>query len=157
MTEDDVLAIAGALGMSAEPLIDGEQEDCWGQSIVATLPPGSSPPGSSWWLLNHEDDSLFVALGETGELYVSRSAYRVPGPEPILFVEPSGTKLVASREEALEEARRILRNRRRSYRRCHFCREKTPPEWGERDGFGDEHGSYFVCHGCMSKELGVVF
>ncbi len=152
LTEDDVLAIADALGLSAEPLIDGEQEDCWGQSIVATL-----PPVLYWWWLSDENDSLLIALDEAGALSVSRAVRRVTGPSPCLVVEPTGTRLVASREEALQEARRILRNRRRSYRRCHFCGEKTPPEWGERAVVDDDGVEHFVCHGCMSKELGVVF
>jgi hypothetical protein len=98
-----------------------------------------------------------VALNEAGELSVSLSVRRVRGAEPCLTVAPADAKLVVSLAEALEEARRILRNRRRSYRKCHFCSEKTPPEWGERTETGDGQTADFVCHGCMSKELDVVF
>jgi len=52
-------------------------------------------------------------------------------------------------ERAIEAARRA---RERSLRPCVFCGKPTPPEHGERD---TERG--FVCHGCMSTHLGVVF
>jgi hypothetical protein len=152
LIEADIDAIADALEMRAERFVNGGQDDGWGQWVVATL-----PSDLSWWWLSDQNDSLLISVNDAGELCVSRSVRSVRGAPPHLEVAPIGSKLVGSRDEAIKEARRILRIRRRSYRRCYFCGERTPPEWGERDACGDDQGSHFVCHGCISTELGLVF
>jgi len=70
--------------------------------------------------------------------------------EPVPFADVAELRWDRTRlERAIAAAERA---RRRSIRPCAFCGDPTPPEHGERD---DEHG--FVCHGCMSGHLGVVF
>jgi hypothetical protein len=110
-----------------------------------------------WWRLNDQNDSVLIAVNGDGRLFVGRPIRRVTGPAPELSVKPAASMPVSTREAALDEIQRIIRNRRRSFRSCHFCGEKTAPEMGERQDLGDGHPARFVCHGFMSKELGVVF
>lgn len=147
-----VAPIADALGLSMEPLEEGVGPVASGQWVDARL-----PSDFFWWWLTVEDDGVLVAVKDNGDLFVCRPIRRIAGPPPELRVTAGTMTRVATQDDAIEEVRRLLRNRRRSYRRCHFCQNRTPPEYGERTEVGPNEPEAFVCHGCMSEHLGVVF
>ena len=150
--EREVVAIADAAGLRCEPLHDGPQQVASQEWESANL-----PSDLFWWWLRDKNDGVLIAVDREDCLSVSRPIRRVHGPSPEVSVTPATSKAITTRDEALDEIRRIIGNRRRSYRRCHFCGEKTPPEFGERTAIVDGEPNRFACHGCMSSELGVVF
>ena len=54
------------------------------------------------------------------------------------------SRLVESRKKAAQA-------RRRSLKKCKYCKRVTPPE------HGDGSRSDFACHGCMTQHMGVIF
>jgi len=54
------------------------------------------------------------------------------------------SRLVESRKKAAQA-------RRRSLKKCKYCKQMTPPEHG--DGLRSD----FICHGCMTQHMDVIF
>jgi hypothetical protein len=51
----------------------------------------------------------------------------------------------------VEAGKKAAQARRRSLKKCKYCKQTLPPEHG--DGPRDD----FACHGCMTQHMGIIF
>jgi hypothetical protein len=126
--------------------------------FVAVEPEACTKPQESdrtWCGLVEPGDegTILLLVGqEEGRLLLASPRTRWEGHLPVLT--PQKIIRPETIETAIAGARRLIRNRRRTFRDCVFCNGRFPPEHGERHV--DELDG-FVCHGCMERKLGVVF
>ena len=101
--------------------VEGPRADFSLQDALATVPRGL------WYLLRTGGFRLFV--GWDGTYRVERGVIGGGLPHPrTLTVPPTGKQHYSSWEEARAECVRILKSRKRNFRRCYYCRERFAPE-----------------------------
>jgi hypothetical protein len=101
--------------------VEGPRADFSLQDALATVPRGL------WYLLRTGGFRLFV--GWDGTYRVERGVIVGGLPHPrTLTVPPTGKQHYSSWEEARAECVRILKSRKRNFRRCYYCRERFAPE-----------------------------
>ncbi len=106
------------------------------------------------WTTNGQSDYAVLIIECTDSYAVCTPETIWLGQSPVMHLRVRDVIRCESPDlysSLVEAGKKAAQARRRSLKKCKYCKQTLPPEHG--DGPRDD----FACHGCMTQHMGIIF